>query len=68
MAKKRAKIGDQISFTRKDCTCEGIVEIVRDSSVIVEVSKEFAERLGYDTPKTVVRHSNYSILASSETA
>ncbi|WP_316569391.1 DUF2187 family protein [Neobacillus sp. YIM B06451] len=68
MAKKRAKIGDQISFTRKDHDLEGTVEIVRDNSVIVEVSKEFADRLGYDTTKTVVKHSNYMIVSSPETA
>lgn len=68
MARKRAKIGDQISFMRKDHTLEGTVEIVRDNSVIVDVSKEAADSLGYDTTKTVVKHSNYMILTPAETA
>ncbi|WP_059173980.1 DUF2187 family protein [Bacillus sp. FJAT-27445] len=68
MTKKRAEIGDQISFTRKNHSLEGTVEIVRDNSVIVDVSKESADSLGYDTTKTVVKHSNYLILSSVETA
>ncbi|AIE60212.1 DUF2187 family protein [Bacillus methanolicus] len=70
MAKKarKAKIGDHILFLRKDQTFLGIVEIVRDNSVIVEISKEAAKELGYETNKTVVKHFNYVVIKDIATA
>ena len=68
MTTKKAKIGDFISFKRKDLLCEGEVEIVRDNSVIVKVSDETHEKLEYDTAKTVVRHTNYVIIKTAATA
>lgn len=62
--KKKAKIGDIILFNRKDNNYEGKVFIVRDNSVLVEISKESAKTLGYEMPNTVVRHGNYIIKTS----
>lgn len=60
-SKSRAKIGDIILFTRKHNNYEGKVFTVRDTSVLVEISKESAKSLGYEMPNTVVRHGNYII-------
>lgn len=62
MAKNKAKIGDRISFQRKEMSIEGEVEIVRDNSVIVRISDNVNENLDFETAKTVVRHSNYVII------
>jgi uncharacterized protein YkvS len=56
-----AKVGDTILFERKDMSCEGTVFLVRENSVLVEIAKETAQALDYETPKTVVRHGNYHI-------
>ncbi|AIE58933.1 DUF2187 family protein [Bacillus methanolicus] len=61
MARTKAKIGDHILFQRKDQIIEGIVEIVRENSVIIEISQDAAQELGYETNKTVVKHSNYVV-------
>ncbi|WP_243356226.1 DUF2187 family protein [Bacillus litorisediminis] len=37
MTRNKAKIGDLISFQRKEITIEGVVEVVRENSVIVGV-------------------------------
>lgn len=63
-SKKKAKIGDIILFNRKNSNFEGKVFIVRDNSVLVEISKESAKKLGYEMPNTVVRHGNYIIKSS----
>lgn len=68
MAKSKAKIGDHISFQRKESSFTGVVEIVRDNSVIIEISREAAQALDYETTKTVVKHSNYVVLKNSATA
>jgi uncharacterized protein YkvS len=62
MARKKAKIGDRISFQRNDLSIEGEVEIVRDNSVIVRISDNSNEKTEYETAKTVVSHSNYVII------
>ena len=59
---KIAKVGDKISFIRKTFYITGVVENVRDNSVIVSISEENAFQQDYDTTKTVVKHSNYIIL------
>ncbi|MUK89693.1 DUF2187 domain-containing protein [Ornithinibacillus sp. L9] len=61
---ERAGVGDVILFDRKDNLCEGKVFLVRDNSVLVEISKEAAKILGYEMPNTVVRHGNYKIKTS----
>lgn len=61
VARTNAKIGDHILFQRKDQIIEGIVEIVRENSVIIEISQDAAQELGYETNKTVVKHSNYVV-------
>jgi uncharacterized protein YkvS len=68
MAKNKAKIGDLISFQRKDLSIEGEVEIVRDNSVIVRISDNTNGKPEYETAKTVVRHSNYVIIKPSVSA
>ncbi|RFU67038.1 DUF2187 family protein [Bacillus sp. V59.32b] len=60
-SRKQAKVGDTILFERKEISCEGIVFQVRENSVLVEISKEMAQVLDYETPNTVVRHGNYTI-------
>ncbi|CAH0344817.1 DUF2187 family protein [Bacillus sp. CECT 9360] len=60
-SKKQAKVGDTILFERKEISCEGTVFQVRENSVLVEISKEMAQVLDYETPNTVVRHGNYTI-------
>lgn len=64
-SKVKAQIGDIIQFNRKDDKYEGTVFIVRENSVLVEISKESAKTLGYEMPNTVVRHGNYVIKAHS---
>ena len=53
-----AKIGDNILFKREGKSCEGIVTVVRENSVIV--------KYGYNKEKdepitTIVNHKNYKI-------
>lgn len=67
-AKAKAEIGDRILFQRKEKSIIGIVEIVRDNSVIVEITSETALNLHYETPKTVVKHLSYVVIKSSVTA
>jgi len=61
LSNKKAKIGDIILFSRKNSDFEGKVFTVRDTSVLVEISRESAKTLGYEMPNTVVRHGNYII-------
>lgn len=68
MAMTKAKIGDHILFQRKDQIIEGIVEMVRDNSVIIEISKDAAKELGYENNRTVVNHSNYVVIKDIATA
>lgn len=68
MAKVKVKIGDHISFKRKGMDFKGVVEIVRDNSVIAAISSESAQLLDYETTKTVVKHSNYQILKEAVSA
>ncbi|WP_257988600.1 YkvS family protein [Bacillus sp. V33-4] len=58
----KAKKGDTILFERKDTSCEGEVFLVRENSVLVEISREAARIFGYETPNTVVGHGNYMII------
>ncbi|MFT9494382.1 MULTISPECIES: DUF2187 family protein [Bacillota] len=58
---RKANLGDLISFERRDIQLEGRVEIIRDNSMIVEISREAALQLGYENNKTVVKHNHYII-------
>lgn len=59
--RKKAVPGDTILFKRKDNTCEGKVFLVRDNSVLVDISEQTAKGLGYETLNTVVGHGNYIV-------
>ncbi|MGS2780452.1 DUF2187 family protein [Robertmurraya sp. GLU-23] len=61
MKKTKVKINDQIEFVREGYLLIGLVESVRDNSVIVEISYDDASKLNYANNKTVVSHSNYII-------
>lgn len=65
---KKAKIGDVILFFRKGMNVKGKVKIIRNNSVIVDISEKDALELGYETNQTVVGHNNYSIIKTSVTA
>jgi uncharacterized protein YkvS len=67
-AKAKVEIGNRISFQRKEKNIIGIVEIIRDNSVIVGITCETAQNLQYETPKTVVKHINYVVIEDSVTA
>lgn len=56
-----ANEGDVILFKRKEKTYKGKVFFVRNNSVLVEISNEAAESLGYEQPNTVVGHGNYIV-------
>jgi uncharacterized protein YkvS len=58
---KKARQGDLVSFERRDSVFEGEVFLIKENSVLVNISKESAQILGYETTNTVVRHGNYSI-------
>ncbi|MDE3841060.1 hypothetical protein C0966_17500 (plasmid) [Bacillus methanolicus] len=42
--------------------------MVRDNSVIIEISKDTAKELGYENNRTVVNHSNYVVIKDIATA
>ncbi|WP_066297823.1 DUF2187 family protein [Bacillus sp. FJAT-29937] len=58
---KKADIGDHVTFNRKDCKMTGIVYLVRDNSVLVEISQKDRELLNLETNKTIVAHKNYTV-------
>ncbi len=58
----KVKVGDTITFNRKDRAHEGIVYKVKENSVLVEMSKDSQIYLGYENRNTVVSHINYTIL------
>lgn len=58
-----AEVGDKITFTRNGFSLEGIVVIVKDESVIVELHKSDAMILSLDTSLTVVAHKNYRVIS-----
>lgn len=62
---READIGDVILFERNEQAYEGTVYLVRENSVIVDISEEAAEELGYPRPNTVVRHGKYVVLEKS---
>lgn len=58
----KAGLGQKIRFKRNNMVITGIVSLVKDNSVIVDISNEDAKKLEYSTNKTVVNHSNYEIV------
>ncbi|MEN2767284.1 DUF2187 family protein [Ornithinibacillus xuwenensis] len=58
-----ANVGDTVLFDRKNNQYEGKVFQVRENSVLVELSKDAANILGYEMPNTVVRHGKYMIIS-----
>ena len=66
MKRIKARIGDRVSFERKDMIHIGIVFKVNDRSVLVDIKNESREHLDYKTSKTVVGHNNYRILCRKQ--
>lgn len=64
----KAKIGQKIRFKRNDIEITGIVSLVKENSVIVDISDEEAKKLDYSTNKTLVRHSKYEIVSDGVTS
>lgn len=62
MAIRHASKGDSILFSRRGNEIEGKVFLVRDNSVLVDISSTDAFLLGLESSKTVVAHKNYKIL------
>lgn len=58
---QKAREGQPVIFTRKGSSIIGKVRIVRENSVLVEISKDAAEFLNIETNLTVVSHQNYKI-------
>lgn len=56
------RIGNRIEFVRNEKTIAGIIHMVREHSVIVEVSEENQEFLGIENELTVVNHKNYRVV------
>lgn len=59
---QRAKEGDRVLFTRKDISIIGTVKKVKEESVLVEISTQYAQRIHAETPLTVVSHQHYQIV------
>lgn len=60
--KSKAQVGEEILFTRQGKEHEGIVYKVQDNSVLVVISNDSKECLGYENNNTVVAHKNYCVL------
>jgi len=64
ITKNKADKGDVILFERKSSLYHGTVYHVREQSVVVEISSDAAEHLGYPRANTVVGHGNYLICSN----
>lgn len=64
----KANLGDLIKFTRNGFLLEGVVLVVNENSVIVELDIEDAGQLHLENNKTVVNHKNYKVLWVKENA
>ncbi|MCM3619641.1 YkvS family protein [Sutcliffiella horikoshii] len=58
---RKAKLGELVTFSRGDQEFNGRVSIINPNSVIVEISKEDARTLDYETNYTVVNHRRYRV-------
>lgn len=65
---REARVGDVILFERNDQSYEGTVFLVRENSVLVDISKAASKELGYEKPNTVVGHGKYLIIVHAEKA
>lgn len=54
--------GSQIVFNRASLEIMGLVVLVRENSVMVEISAEDAKELHYENNVTIVRHGKYRIV------
>ncbi|RTR26560.1 DUF2187 domain-containing protein [Robertmurraya yapensis] len=59
----KAKIGDTIQFSRKGITVEGNVTMIRENSVLVEISLDSSKELNLENTRTIVNHSKYKVLS-----
>ncbi|HEO8421567.1 TPA: DUF2187 family protein [Yersinia enterocolitica] len=64
MIKIRAKIDDVIIFLRANQEVTGVVTLVKENSVIVQLSSYDTNFLQYESNLTVVNHKNYTVLAN----
>ena len=55
------KIREKITFVRKNVKVEGKIFKILENSVIVEISKKDAKRIGAFSTLTVVGHKNYEV-------
>lgn len=58
---KSVKPNDQIQFVRKGQLVTGVVENIRENTVIVSVDRNTQRTLDLPNMYTVVNHKNYSI-------
>jgi uncharacterized protein YkvS len=56
VGRKKANVGDQIQFFRRGILMSGMVYVVRDNSVCVEISRYDATRSDLENNTTVVAH------------
>ena len=63
----KANKGDLIEFDRENQVLQGIVEIVRENSVMVDLTyNDNYKKLEEKHKKTIVAHHNYTIIAEGE--
>ena len=60
--KSKIQIGSRINFKRQDSEIEGIVVLLRENSVMVEIDPRIAETLDYSTEFTIVNYKNIRVL------
>lgn len=56
------EIGNTVTFERRGRILEGLIILIRENSVIVELKQEAIEFLGLENDRTVVRHNNYKVV------
>ena len=56
------EIGTLISFHRKEREIEGVIDQIRENSVIVKVDVDVQKYLDIENELTVVNHKNYRVL------
>lgn len=56
------EIGNKVTFLRNSKNILGVVKIIRDNSVVVEITKEDQLFLNIENEYTVVNHKNYRVV------
>lgn len=56
------EIGNTVAFVRKGKLLEGLIILIRENSVIVELKQDAIDFLGIENERTVVRHNNYKVV------